>query len=144
LKHEDGALTLTLPSKGAGANLYRQSWLPDGEPKAVIILVHGYDEHSGRYEYFAEHCTNRGFAVHALDHWGHGKSDGDNGFIPKFSVYHDGVDALIAQLPEAHARSPRILVGHSLGGLITATYLLEPPVAICRRRALGPRHQGSG
>lgn len=123
--HEDGELALAQPSKGAGSKLYRQSWLPEGEPKAVIILVHGFDEHSGRYAYFAEHCTARGYAVHALDHWGHGKSDGTNGFVPNFTVYYDGVDALIAQLPDAHAALPKILVGHSLGGLIAGTYLLK-------------------
>lgn len=123
--HEECSLALALPSKGAGSRLYRQSWLPDGEVKAVIILVHGYDEHSGRYAYFADHCTAKGYAVHALDHWGHGKSDGINGFVPEFAVYHDGIDALLAQLPEAHANLPRILVGHSLGGLIAATYLLK-------------------
>lgn len=123
--HDEGTIALASPSKGAGSKLYRQSWIPDGEPKAVIILVHGYDEHSGRYAYFAEHCTARGYAVHSIDHWGHGKSDGVNGFVPAFSVYHDGVDALIAQLPEAHAQLPKIMVGHSLGGLIAATYLLK-------------------
>ncbi|GAB5488338.1 MAG: monoacylglycerol lipase [Parasphingorhabdus sp.] len=123
--HDEGTIALAEPSKGAGSKLYRQSWLPDGAPKAVIVLVHGYDEHSGRYAYFADHCTARGYAVHAIDHWGHGKSDGTNGFVPDFSVYHDGVDALIAQLPEAHAKLPKILIGHSLGGLIAATYLLK-------------------
>ncbi len=125
MKHETGSLTLAAPSAGAGAKLYQQSWRPDGDAKAVIVLVHGYDEHSGRYEYFAKHCTNHGFAVHTLDHWGHGKSDGRNGFVPKFSVYHDGLSALIDGLAESDAALPRILVGHSLGGLIAATYLLE-------------------
>ncbi|VAV87449.1 Lysophospholipase; Monoglyceride lipase; putative [hydrothermal vent metagenome] len=129
---------LTSPSKAAGAELYRQSWLPEGDPKAVIILIHGYDEHSGRYQYFAEHCTNRGFAVHALDHWGHGKSEGDNGFVPEFSVYHDGVDKLIGELTPAHTGLPRILVGHSLGGLISATYLLKNQAQFAAAVLSGP------
>lgn len=116
---------LAAPSVAAGARLYCQSWTPEQPAKASILLVHGYDEHSGRYGYFAEHCVKHGFAVHSLDHWGHGKSFGTNGFIPDFSVYHDGLDALIEQMsPEQRAR-PLILVGHSLGGLIGATYLLK-------------------
>lgn len=116
---------LAAPSAAAGANLYCQRWTPDDAPKANIILVHGYDEHSGRYAYFAEHCVNHGFAVHTLDHWGHGKSDGENGFVPEFSVYHDGLDALLGQMPAEQQALPLILVGHSLGGLIGASYLLE-------------------
>lgn len=116
---------LAAPSAAAGASLYCQSWTPDKSPKAIIILVHGYDEHSGRYAYFAEHCVNHGFAVHTLDHWGHGKSDGVNGFVPEFSVYHDGLDALLSQVPDGQRALPLILVGHSLGGLIGASYLLK-------------------
>mgnify|MGYP003117212966 FL=1 len=123
--HHEGALKLAAPSAGAGATLYCQSWFPEDAPKAVIILVHGYDEHSGRYGYFAEHCVKNGFAVHTLDHWGHGKSDGENGFVPDFSVYHDGLDALIDEMPTDQKVLPLILVGHSLGGLISATYLLK-------------------
>ncbi len=116
---------LAAPSAAAGANLFCQSWAPDKAPKAIVILVHGYDEHSGRYAYFAEHCVNHGFAVHTLDHWGHGKSDGENGFVPEFSVYHDGLDTLLGQMPADQRALPLILVGHSLGGLISASYLLD-------------------
>lgn len=112
-------------SKGAGAELFWQKWLPDREPKAVILLIHGYAEHSGRYHYFANHCQGNGFAVYAIDHWGHGKSDGTPGFVPAFSVFHDGVDRLLAQARQDFPGLPVVLVGHSMGGLISATYLLS-------------------
>ena len=121
---EDGNFVLPAESKAAGAKLYWQKWTPDSNPKALILLVHGYAEHSGRYRYFAEHCLGKDYAVYALDHWGHGKSEGTPGFVPDFSVFHDGVDQLLARarqdLPDLHV----ILVGHSMGGLISATYLL--------------------
>lgn len=122
--HEDGNLLLPAKSKAAGAKIYWQKWLPDGDAKALILLVHGYAEHSGRYQYFAEHCLGKGYAVYALDHWGHGKSDGAPGFVPDFSVFHDGVDQLLARAKQDFPELPVVLVGHSMGGLISATYLL--------------------
>lgn len=122
--HENGTLTLAPGSKAAGAKLFWQKWLPDNDPKAIILLVHGYAEHSGRYQYFAEHCVAKGYAVFALDHWGHGKSDGTPGYVPDFSVFGDGVDQLFAQAKQDFPDLPVMLVGHSMGGLISASYLL--------------------
>lgn len=124
MKHEDGALTLPPESKAAGAKLHWQKWLPDDKPKAMILLVHGYAEHAGRYQYFAEHCAGKGYAVFAIDHWGHGKSDGTPGFVPQFSVFRDGVDQLFGHARQDFSDLPAMLVGHSMGGLISATYLL--------------------
>lgn len=125
MKPQTGTLTLPTPSQAAGARLHVQKWLPDDDPKAIILLVHGYAEHAGRYQYFAEHCVAKGYAVFAVDHWGHGRSDGTPGYVPAFSVYHDGVDQLIARAKQDFANLPVILVGHSMGGLICATYLLS-------------------
>ena len=125
MKREDGSLTLPAGSKAAGANLHLQKWLPDQQPKAIILLIHGYAEHAGRYQYFAEHCVGKGYAVFALDHWGHGQSDGTPGYVPDFSVFHDGVDQLLACARQDFPDLPVILVGHSMGGLISATYLLS-------------------
>jgi alpha-beta hydrolase superfamily lysophospholipase len=91
----------------------------------VVLLVHGYAEHLGRYEHVAARLTAAGYAVYALDHWGHGSSDGVPGFVPAFSVYLDGVDALLARVKSEHPAAPRFLVGHSMGGLIVASFLLR-------------------
>lgn len=125
MKHEEATLSLGRKSKAAGAKLFWQKWSPEAEPKAVILLIHGYAEHSGRYQYFAGHCLNKGYAVYAMDHWGHGQSDGMPGFVPGFSVFHDGVDQLLARAKQDFPDLPVMLVGHSMGGLISATYLLE-------------------
>ncbi|MFT5537546.1 MAG: alpha-beta hydrolase superfamily lysophospholipase [Parasphingorhabdus sp.] len=125
MKHEDGTLTLPNGSKAAGTKLHLQKWLPDDHPKAIILLVHGYAEHAGRYQYFAEHCVGKGYAVFAVDHWGHGQSDGTPGYVPDFSVFHDGVDQLVACARQDFPELPLMLVGHSMGGLISATYLLS-------------------
>ncbi len=124
MKQQDGTLTLPTGSKAVGAKLHWQKWLPDHGPKAIILLVHGYAEHAGRYQYFAEHCVGKGYAVFAVDHWGHGRSEGAPGYVPDFSVFHDGVDQLLACAKQDFPELPVMLVGHSMGGLISATYLL--------------------
>jgi lysophospholipase len=125
LKHTDGWLELRHTSARGTSRLYRQSWLPEGPAKAAILLVHGLGEHSSRYEYFATHCTERGFAVHTLDHYGHGRSDGLPGHVERFSVYLDGLRALRDDVRSQDAGLPLFLLGHSMGGLIAAAFLGE-------------------
>ena len=125
MKHAEGWLDLRQSRARGTSHLYTRSWSPDDGARAAIILVHGLGEHSGRYEYFARHCTDRGFAVHALDHYGHGKSDGQPGFVERFSVYVDGVRALLERTQTQQPDLPLFLVGHSMGGLIAATFLAE-------------------
>ena len=57
--------------------LYYQYWLPQGELKAILMVAHGFAEHSGRYDHVAKYFIERSYAVYALDHRGHGKSEGE-------------------------------------------------------------------
>lgn len=118
--------TFELPaaSAGAGAKLHWQAWLPQEAPRAIVLLAHGYAEHFGRYEYFAGKLNAAGIAVYALDHWGHGRSDGTYGFVPALSVFTDGVEMLLEEIRRRHGDTPRFLIGHSMGGLIAAKHLL--------------------
>jgi alpha-beta hydrolase superfamily lysophospholipase len=118
----EGTLRLGPKSAGAGAALYWKAWLPEA-PRAVVLLAHGYAEHLGRYEYFANKLNSADIAVYALDHLGHGKSEGTYGFVPRFSAYTDGIEALLAELETRHPGLPRFLIGHSMGGLIAAVHL---------------------
>ncbi|MFM7027279.1 MAG: lysophospholipase [Chakrabartia sp.] len=123
MRQETGLLALRPPSRAAGAQLFFQSWHPD-RPKAAILLAHGYAEHAGRYQGFARQAVEAGYAVYALDHWGHGRSDGTRGFVPHFSVFLDGMAALLTHVQTTVPALPRIVLGHSMGGLIAATHLL--------------------
>ena len=125
MRHSEGWLDLRHSAARGTSHLYTQSWQPDGEARAAIILVHGLGEHSGRYAYLAKHCTDRGFAVHALDHYGHGKSDGQPGYVERFSVYLDGVRALLERVQQEEPEMPLFLLGHSMGALIAAAFLPE-------------------
>lgn len=120
----EGILRLEANSAGAGAALNWKVWLPDGDPRAAIVLAHGYAEHLGRYEAFATTLNASGLAVYALDHWGHGRSEGRYGFVPRFSVFTDGVELLLNEVKARHPGLPVFLVGHSMGGLIACAHLL--------------------
>ena len=71
MRHEDGFFT-----SASGAGIYHQSWVPDGAPKAAVILSHGLAEHSSRYTNVVNHLTAHDFALYGLDHIGHGQSGG--------------------------------------------------------------------
>lgn len=126
--HSEGYLSVTpdLDSRDKHAyRLYYQTWTPETEPTALLLLLHGLGEHSARYQHVADCFVARGYAVYALDHLGHGKSDGVPGYVDKFSHYLNGAKALLEKAEEENPRTPIFLVGHSMGGLISACLLLE-------------------
>lgn len=131
------ALTLPPTSRGAGAQLHISSW-PVEAPRAAVLLAHGLFEHAARYDHVAARLNAAGMAVIAIDHWGHGKSDGVRGFVPAFDVYLDGMDALLAQVQEDHPGVPRLLLGHSMGGLIAALHLGGGQQAYAAAAVSGP------
>ncbi|MCG8370561.1 MAG: lysophospholipase [Proteobacteria bacterium] len=121
----EGRLDFRHSAARGTSRLYRRSWLPDGDARAAVLLVHGLGEHCGRYGHLAAHCNARGFAVHAIDHYGHGKSDGRAGYVERFSVYLDGVRALRDAVRTEQPKIPMFLLGHSMGGLIAAALLVH-------------------
>lgn len=122
-KIAEGALTLPAGTRAAGALLRFKYWPAALPPKAVVLIAHGYAEHYGRYEHVASALTAGGYAVFAVDHWGHGRSEGTRGFAPAFSVFLDGLDALLAEARSAFPDRKFFLLGHSMGGLIAANFL---------------------
>ncbi len=72
---------------GDGVPLFERHWLPDGEPRGEIVIVHGFVEHGGRYRSAAEALAGRGFAVSATDLRGHGRSGGPRCYVRSFADY---------------------------------------------------------
>ena len=107
------------------ANIYYCSWLPDEEPKAALVLVHGLAEHCGRYMNVVNHFVPLGYAVYGLDHIGHGKSDGTRVYVDCFSDFVDTLKQFVDLVKEWQPAKPCFMIGHSMGGLISAAYLLE-------------------
>ena len=114
----------------AGQALFRRSWLIDS-PERVLLLVHGFAEHSGRYEHVGAWFAARGCAVHAYDQRGHGRSEGARGHVRRFADFLDDLDAMLAAVRAEHPGLRPHLVGHSMGGLVVAAALCErePDVA---------------
>lgn len=117
-------LVLPAASRGAGDRLAVTHW-PAERLCGVVLLAHGLFEHAGRYGHVAARLNGAGLAVVALDHWGHGRSDGTPGFVPAFSVFLDGMDALLSHVRAEYPHLPLLLLGHSMGGLIAVHHLLR-------------------
>jgi alpha-beta hydrolase superfamily lysophospholipase len=108
-----------------GQALFARRWLPDSQPKAVVLIVHGYAEHSGRYDHVGAALVERGYAVEAFDLRGHGKSPGRRAFIRSFDEYLADLDALLADVERRHPGTPVFLLGHSMGGSIVALAVIR-------------------
>ncbi len=119
MTHTDGTFT-----GAAGHEIYWRAWTPE-QPKAVVVLAHGLHEHSGRYEHVAERLNRSGYAVHTLDHAGHGRSGGTKGNIGSMAGVLDDFDRLRRTAQEQHPGLPLVVLGHSMGGLIAIDYLVS-------------------
>ena len=120
MRHSEGTFTGV-----RNATIYYQAWLPDDAARAVLLVVHGLGEHSGRYMNVVNHCVPRGYAVYALDHLGHGKSDGTREYVERFSDFTDTLAIFCRMVAGWQPGKPVFLLGHSMGGLIAVTYLLD-------------------
>lgn len=107
-----------------GIALYGQSWMPDYSPHAVINYVHGFKDHSSRFENWALRLTDYGYGLIAVDLRGHGRSEGRKGYAPAFDSYINDVLVMFEKAAELYPGLPQILYGHSLGGNIVANYLI--------------------
>jgi acylglycerol lipase len=119
MKHQEGFF------KGVReAKLYYQGWLPENESKAALVIVHGLAEHSGRYMNVVNRFVPLGYAVYGIDHVGHGKSEGQRVYVKRFSDYTGPLRTFFEMVRKWQLGKPVFLVGHSMGGLIGALYLL--------------------
>jgi acylglycerol lipase len=106
-------------------SIYHQAWLPDGDPKAGLLFVHGMGSHSGRYMNIVGQFVPRGVAVFGHDHIGHGKSGGERGTVRRFEDFSDALAVHSGMVRARLEGRPVFLFGHSMGGLIAASYLID-------------------
>lgn len=102
-----------------GLNLFEQWRRPD-RVKAVVVIMHGYGEHSGRYTHVAEYLICHGYAIYMFDLRGHGRSEGTRVFVSSFNSYLSDLTRFLDRVNEREEGRPVFLLGHSMGGTIAA------------------------
>ncbi len=121
-----------------GVPIFATSWLPEGAPRDHLVLAHGYAEHLGRYRAVAKVFTDAGYAVHALDHRGHGKSGGTRAVIDSFANADADIDQLVDRVRRESGFARIKLVGHSMGGSLALNYALNHPEKLSGLVLSGP------
>jgi acylglycerol lipase len=109
-------------------NIYYQGWLPDGNVKAVLLIVHGVGEYCGRWKNIINYFVPLGYAVYGLDHIGHGRSGGPRELIKQFEDFTEPLGQYYQMVKGWQPGKPIFIYGHSLGALITLFYLLDHQV----------------
>ena len=107
-----------------GVRLAGRSWMPP-TLRAVVAVVHGLAEHSGRYAFLAERANHSGLGVVSVDLRGHGRSPGERSYVERFDDYLLDVDELLAKAHELAAGRPVFLMGHSMGGAIALRWMVQ-------------------
>lgn len=120
----------TLRNPADNFEFYVQTWKPDKvKPKFVVVIQHGFGEHSGRYQNILAALEKENAIVYGLDARGHGKTPGKRGHIEDFNFYADDLALLIHRARKENGKLPMILLGHSMGGLIATLASLKSDVA---------------
>lgn len=107
---------------GSAGQLAARTWEGDGDPRYVALLSHGYGEHTGRYGHVADALVANGAVLYAVDHAGHGRSEGERVEFTDVEAVVDDLHAVDERARQEHPGLPVVLIGHSMGGLIAARY----------------------
>ncbi len=110
-----------------GVELALREWTPASEPRAVVVVVHGCGDHSGRYGYPASRLTGAGLAVLAPDLRGHGLSPGVRGHVRSWKVHSEDLQAVVLEARRRFPGAATVLFGHSTGCVVVLDHCLDRP-----------------
>jgi len=114
-----------------GISFYIRGWDPtNNRPKALLSLIHGLGEHTGRYLHVGKSMTDAGYALVGFDLRGHGKSGGARGHFPSLNTVMQDMRQFSKFLVQRYPDIPHFLYGHSLGGLLSLAYALQYPAGL--------------
>ena len=108
-----------------GIRIFVRAWLPESAPRAVVVICHGLNSHSGQYRWPGEQLSASGLAVYALDLRGRGKSEGERFIVEDVQDWVSDVAATVRLAKSRHAGLPVFLLGHSAGGVTSAAYVFD-------------------
>lgn len=108
-----------------GLNIAFQAWRPASPPRAVVVIVAGFNSHSGYYGWVAERLVAESLSVYAVDLRGRGKSDGERFYVDRFSDYTTDVDGLVQLAKSREPGLPVFLLGHGAGVVVSCIYAIE-------------------
>ncbi len=105
---------------------YVQGWEPDDrKPKALIVLVHGLGDHTGRFARVGKVMTEAGYVLAGFDLRGHGKSGGARGHASSLEAFMQDIRQFVQLMKQRYPDLPQFLYGHSLGGLLSLAYAIQ-------------------
>jgi acylglycerol lipase len=110
-----------------GLTLFVRSWRPAANARGVVVIVPGFNSHSGYYGWVAQQLVAADLVVYALDLRGRGQSDGERFYVEKFTDYVDDVSAVVKLAKSREPGLPAFLLGHSAGGVVGCLYALDHP-----------------
>ena len=132
MSHPGAETTLSTFTASDGDNLAVQDWhLAEGvRLRANVLVVHGLGEHAGRYDRLARRLNCWGFAVRGYDQYGHGESGGPRGALSRDNRLLDDLADLVETTRNRAPDVPLVLLGHSLGGLVAASFVARTAMAV--------------
>lgn len=113
--------------QGTGGQIHLRSWPTEGTARGVVVIVPGFNSHSGHYLWAGEQLALAHLAVYAVDLRGRGHSDGERFYVERFSDYVSDVDTAVQAAKARHPGLPVFLLGHSAGGVVACVYTLDHP-----------------
>ena len=108
-----------------GLKIFTRSWQPDGKARGVVVIVPGFNSHSGQYLWVGEQFAAKDLAAYAIDLRGRGRSEGERYYVEKMDDYTDDLATLIRTAKSENPGLPVFVLGHSAGGVVSCIYTLD-------------------
>jgi len=108
-----------------GQKVFYRIWKTVESPKAIVLIVHGFNSHSGYYQWTAEQLVSNHYETYAIDLRGHGNSTGERFYIADYNEIVSDINQMVSLIKAEHPHLPVFLLGHSAGGVFSTLFILN-------------------